>query len=257
MKKTLSYFSADQQFHTGFYSKEAYLAFKSICKSMNAKYPWSRICWTFQNGMSEVVICSDIPANHYVWKNYLNIAWHEAITFQECMKNAIAKYADSNNAYDCEIIAWAKGKDPIDADLFKKLVGTPENPIKAELNELAIQEEEKLNEKFTTYRYELSDREFISPNAMFAVKPSNAIGCNGYARGCSFSGVLSQNEMTALYDAEVKMHAALKTFIDACNAYSEAFEQWRKVNKKTSHLLTVAKNKELAKLKKSMKAMKI
>ena len=63
------------------------------------------------------------------------------------MKNAIAKYADSNNAYDCEIIAWAKGKDPIDADLFKKLVGTPENPIKAELNELAIQEEAKLQAK--------------------------------------------------------------------------------------------------------------
>lgn len=257
MKKTLSYFPANQQFHTGFYSKEAYLAFKSICKSMNAQYSWSRLFWAFQNGMSEVVICADIPADHYCWKNYLYTDWHEAITFQECMKNAIAKYADFNNACGREIIAWTKGKDPIDADLFKKLVGTPENPIKAELNDLAIQEETKLTEKFTAYRDEVSDRTFISPKAMFAIEPLTASGHNGYAHGCSFSRVLSQNEMTELYDAEAKMHAALQAFIDAKNAYSEAFEQWHKVNRKTSHLLTVAKNKELVKLKKSMKAMQI
>lgn len=256
MKKTLNSFPANQQFHTGFYSKEAYLAFKGICRSMNAQYTWSRLFWTFQNGMSEVVMCADILASHYSWRNYLHIDWHEAITFQECMKNAIATYADINNACGCEIIAWAKGKDPVDADLFKKLVGTPENPIKAELNDLAIQKETELIEKFDAYHSELNDRKFISPNAMFAVEPSKAVGHNGYVCNCSFTGILSQNEMTELYDAEVKMHAALKAFIDAKNAYSGAFEQWHKVNRKTSHLLTVAKNKEIMSLRKAMNAVK-
>lgn len=253
MKKTLNSFPANQQFHTGFYSKEAYLAFKSICKSMNVRYAWSRLFWTFQNGMSEVVMCADVPASHYSWRNYLRIDWHEAITFQECMKNAIAKYADVNNVCGREIIAWAKGEDPVDADLFKKLIGTPENPIKAELNDLVIQEETRINEKFAAYRDEVNDRRFISPNAMFAVDPAASYGNNGYACNCSFAGVLSQNEMTALYDAEVKMHAALQAFIIAKNAYAEAFEQWHKVNRKTSHLLTVAKNKEIVKLKKAVK----
>ena len=252
---TLSSFPANRKFHTGFYSKEAYLEFKRLFKRIR-DFRYYVDFWIFQNAMSEVIICSkfDSYAKHY-WKTSLGIDWNESLTFQECLKLTIAKYANCDTFYGCEIKSWAEGKDPVDVEKFKKLVGVPNDPITVEMYNLVAEEEQKIIKKFNEFRDEVYERSFCSADVLFKAVLSSVKGNLGYEQNLSSEKYLSSENAEKLYSAEKDAHDALCALMKAADVYKTTQQKWNSVNKEIRHLLIVEKKKEIGELKKNLKAM--
>lgn len=252
MRTNLASFTDEQKLHTGFYSIQAYSIFKGICKKLNDTLYKS--FFTFRSCSSEVIVCTNLPSSsELIWNNFGLTSWHKGISLHECLRLVIAKYAqvDSYNNY-VEIKAWAEGKDPVDTEQFKKLVGTPIDPIKAEMKAILAEEEQKINEKFDRFRDEVSNRRFESTNTLFTCQPCIANGNKGYVQSIASEECLA-GKAKELYDAEKNAYDALRLLIKAADDYGFAQQQWHEKNKEIKHLLILAKNKELDELRKSMK----